>query len=598
MSIVPFKIGGKSIGAGFRPLIIAEMSANHNGSLEGAMRIVRAAAECGADAIKLQTFTAATLTIDSRRPEFFIDDPENLWHGRRLWELYEEAHTPWEWHEPIFKAARDAGMACISTAFDAASVEFLLSMNVDAIKIASFELVHIPLIEAAARTGKPVLLSTGMSSQGEIEDALLALRENGCERFVLLKCTSAYPSTEGDANILTMEDLRQRYRCEVGLSDHTLRPYTAFAATSLGAVVIEKHFTIARAEGGLDSAFSLEPRELRELVDGTELVWRSLGEVRYEALLGEATSMKERPSIYVVRSIKKGEKFTEENLRIIRPANGLPPRYYRSLIGKSCAHDVDAEVPMSWNLVLDSADSVASPAHGKSSAGERSMSDYLEKNAQYWAGAYDAPNVESFIFRFYGRILRFDYGIDGSKHERVLDFGCGQGGALNYFDKLGFDCYGVDIAPNDIAVAQRIMPHVADHFAVIDPKPDKDRSFFGGGFDIVISIQTLDFLSNSDFDKAIRCLYNNMKPGAKIYASMNGWNMYYRNYGTPADDGLWHIKFKNDRVNYDLYLNFVKSKDEMREKFSLFKPVYLDHYDSSFREEGSEFRYTFFGIKE
>ena len=226
------------------------------------------------------------------------------------------------------------------------------------------------------------------------------------------------------------------------------------------------------------------------------------------------------------------------------------------------------------------------------------MPDYLDKNAQYWAAAYDAPNVESFLFRFYGRILKFDYGIDGSKHERVLDFGCGQGGALRYFDKLGFNCYGVDIAVNDIQAAKNNMPHIANQFQVIDPKPDEKNIFFGGGFDIAISIQTLDFLSNTDFAKAIQSIYNSMKPGAKIYASMNGFDNYYRKHGTNIGDGLWHIKLKTSRLNYDLCLNFVKDKDEMKQKFALFKPVYLDHYDSSFREEGSEFRYTFFGIKE
>lgn len=226
------------------------------------------------------------------------------------------------------------------------------------------------------------------------------------------------------------------------------------------------------------------------------------------------------------------------------------------------------------------------------------MSEYLDKNKEYWSAAYDAPNVESFIFRFYGRILKFDYGIDGSKHERLLDFGCGQGGALRYFDKLGFNVHGVDIAKNDIAVAKKLMPHVADQFQIIDPKPDAKNVFFGGNFDIVISIQTLDFLSNSDFDKAIKSIYNSMKPGAKIYASMNGYSMYYRNHGTEIGDGLWNIKFKGSRVNYDINLNFVKDKEDMKKRFSLFKPVYLDYYDSSFREEGSEFRYTFFGIKE
>jgi pseudaminic acid synthase len=351
MSNSNFNIGGRLLGRGHRPLIIAEMSGNHNGRLEGALRIVRAAAESGADAIKLQTFTPNTLTIESSRPEFFIEDPSSLWHGRRLWELYEEAHTPWEWHEPIFKAARAGGLACISTAFDSNSVEFLLSIGVDAIKIASFELIHIPLIETAARSGKPILLSAGMARLDELDDAASALRANGCNRFVLLKCTSAYPSEETDANILTMHDMRLRYSCEVGLSDHTLRPYAAFAATSLGAVVVEKHLTISRAEGGLDSAFSIEPPELRELVKGTDAVWRSLGGVCYAPLDVEKTSIKERPSIYVVRAIRKGEHFTEDNIRIIRPANGLAPKHYRSLIGKTCACDVAAESPMTWAFV-------------------------------------------------------------------------------------------------------------------------------------------------------------------------------------------------------------------------------------------------------
>lgn len=226
------------------------------------------------------------------------------------------------------------------------------------------------------------------------------------------------------------------------------------------------------------------------------------------------------------------------------------------------------------------------------------MPSYLEKNAKYWSGTYDAPNVESFIFRFYGRILRFDYGIDGSGHERLLDFGCGQGGALNYFDKLGFNCFGVDIAPQDIEAARHLMPHVASQFLLTSPEPDENAMFFGGDFDIVISIQTLEFLSTSDQKKAIRCLYNNMKPGAKIYASMSAESMYYSQHAKYVDDGLWHVKFNNGRVDYDLFLNFVKDKGDLCERFSLFKPVYLDHYDSSFREEGSEFRYTFFGVKE
>ena len=231
--------------------------------------------------------------------------------------------------------------------------------------------------------------------------------------------------------------------------------------------------------------------------------------------------------------------------------------------------------------------------------------EYLEKNNSYWQGRYNAPNVENFIFRMYGRILKFDYGIDGSQGESVFDFGMGQGGNLNFFHKLGFNVFGVDIAKNDIKIAQEIMPEKANQFRVISPKADPELRFFpdifkkeSDVFDIVISIQTLDFLSNTDFRKAIKCIYNHMKPGAKIYASMNGTKLYYKNHATYMDDGLWNVKFNNGRVDYDLALNFVESKEEMRDKFKLFKPVYLDHYDSSFREEGSEFRYTFFGIKE
>jgi pseudaminic acid synthase len=344
-------IGGKPVGMDHPPLILAEMSGNHGGSLESALRIVRMAAESGADAIKLQTFTPGTLTIDSTRPEFFIDDPDSTWHGRRLWELYGEAHTPWEWHRPIFELARSRGMACISSAFDDSSLRYLLDLGVDALKIASFELVHIPLIEAAARSGKPVLLSTGMACKGEIDDAVAALDANGCNDFILLKCTSAYPSSEKDANVLTMQDMRARYGCNVGLSDHSLRPYAAYAAVALGATIVEKHVTLSRAGGGVDAAFSLEPPELGELVKGVKLVWQSRGDVHYDPMPVEAASLKERPSIYVVRPVRKGQNFTAENVRIIRPANGLAPKHYRLVIGRPATRDIDAGVPLSWDLV-------------------------------------------------------------------------------------------------------------------------------------------------------------------------------------------------------------------------------------------------------
>ncbi|MGQ0559086.1 MAG: pseudaminic acid synthase [Sphingosinicella sp.] len=353
MSQAEIIIGPHRVGAGHPPFIIAELSANHGGSLELAMEILHAAADNGAHAIKLQTFTAATLSIDSHRPDFFIDDPESLWHGRRLWELYEEAETPWQWHAPLFEAARARGMACISSAFDQSSLDFLVGLGVDAIKIASFELVHIPLIEGAAKTGLPVILSTGMAAIAEIEDAVAALRDNGCQRFVLLRCTSAYPSEEKDANVVSIVDLRERFDCQVGLSDHCLSPYSVYAAVGLGATMIEKHLTMRRADGGLDAAFSMEPADLKETVEGSRRVWLSRGSVRYGTQAVEQTSRKERPSIYVTRPIAAGETFTPDNIRVIRPGFGLPPKEYRRILGRRAASDIEAESPLTWSLIAD-----------------------------------------------------------------------------------------------------------------------------------------------------------------------------------------------------------------------------------------------------
>lgn len=346
-------MGGRRLGAGHPPLVIAELSGNHNGSLARALELVEVAAACGAGALKLQTFTAATLTIDSARPEFFIDSPGGPWHGRRLWELYEEAHTPWAWHEPIFAAARRAGLLCISTAFDESSIEFLLRLGVDAIKIASFELVHLPLLRAAARSGKPVLVSAGMATREEVDDAVGALHESTRD-FVLLKCTSAYPAVEAEANLRTMLDMRDRYRCQVGLSDHTLGPHVAFGAVALGAVIVEKHFTLARSDGGVDATFSLEPRELKELVDGVALVWRGLGEVRYAPQVSEQASLAERPSIYVVAPVAKGEVLSHHHLRVIRPNAGLPPKQLAAVLGRAARRDIAAGTPLSWALIDDS----------------------------------------------------------------------------------------------------------------------------------------------------------------------------------------------------------------------------------------------------
>lgn len=348
---VSISIGSKSVGQGYRPLIVAEMSANHHGNIDRAFAIVTAAAENGADAIKLQTFTPDTLTINSKRHEFIIDDPTSPWFGRYLWDLYSEAYMPWEWQEELFKFARNQGLACISTAFDISSLEFLLSIGIDAIKISSFELIHIPLLSEVSCCGKPLLLSVGMATLDEIQKAVETIRKKGCENFILLKCTSAYPSTEEDANILTIPDLRNRYNCNIGLSDHTLSPYAAFAAVAHGAVIIEKHFTLSRSETGVDSSFSIEPSELYQLRLGTEMVWKSLGKACYEPLSSEKASLKERPSIYVVKAIKSGEIFTNENIRIIRPSGGLLPEFYHQILGRKAKVMIEAGTPLSWDKI-------------------------------------------------------------------------------------------------------------------------------------------------------------------------------------------------------------------------------------------------------
>ena len=351
MSSRAIRIGDRVIGGGARPMIIAELSGNHNGSIERAMALVRAAAEHGADAIKLQTYTADSLTIDSNRPEFFIDDPGGVWHGRRLWELYDEAHTPLAWHAPLFEEARSLGLACISSAYDVPAVETLVALGVDAIKIASFELVHHPLLRAAARSGKPLFISTGMGTLKEIDAAVGVAQAGGCEELALLRCTSTYPASEADAHLCTMVDMRVRHNVLTGLSDHTIGPHVAYAATALGASVIEKHFTLSRNDGGVDSSFSMEPQELRALRDGSERVWRSLGVVRYGPLPGESASMSERPSIFVVQSVQRGEVFSAANVRVIRPATGLPPACYDDVIGRVSAADIPAGVPLQWDVI-------------------------------------------------------------------------------------------------------------------------------------------------------------------------------------------------------------------------------------------------------
>jgi pseudaminic acid synthase len=345
------KILDRTIGAGLRPYLIAEMSGNHNQSLERALAIVDAAAASGADALKLQTYTADTMTLDLAMPGFVIDDPKSLWAGRRLHDLYQEAHTPWDWHRPIVERAMKHGMHCFSTPFDATAVDFLESLDTPAYKIASFELVDVNLIRTVASTRKPMIMSTGMATAGEIEEAVAAARAGGCRDLVLLKCTSTYPATPQNTNIATIPHLRALFGCEVGLSDHTLGTGVAVAATALGATVIEKHFTLRRADGGVDSAFSMEPQEFRALREETERAALALGSVQYGPTEAEIKSLAFRRSLYIAADLEAGAVLTRENLRSVRPGFGLPPKYLQTLLGKRVAHAVRAGTPMSWDLL-------------------------------------------------------------------------------------------------------------------------------------------------------------------------------------------------------------------------------------------------------
>ncbi len=344
-------IGGRLVGTSQAPLIIAEMSGNHNQSLERALAIVEAAARAGANGLKLQTYTADTITLDISDGEFFISDPDNLWKGRSLYELYQEAYTPWEWHKPIFERCRELGMLAFSTPFDESAVDYLEDLDVPCYKIASFENADIPLIRKVASTGKPMIISTGMASLAELEESIQTARENGCRDIILLKCTSSYPATPENTNILTIPHLRELFGCPVGLSDHTMGLGVAVASIALGAVMIEKHFTLARADGGVDSAFSMEPDELAGLVVESERAWQSLGQVHYGPTEGEKASLKFRRSIYVARDIAAGEEYTTENIRIVRPGLGLPPRYYDILLGRKASRDLKKGTALNWDLV-------------------------------------------------------------------------------------------------------------------------------------------------------------------------------------------------------------------------------------------------------
>ena len=346
------KIADRDIGAHARPYLIAEMSGNHNQSLDRALAIVDAAANAGADAIKLQTYTAETMTLDVRAPGFVIDDKNSLWAGRQLFDLYKEAYTPWEWHAPIMARARGHGLHCFSSPFDETAVDFLESLEVPAYKIASFENTDLPLIRKVASTGKPMIISTGMASLAEIDEAVRTARQAGCQELILLKCTSTYPATPENTNLRTIPHLRDAFQgCEVGLSDHTMGCGVAVGAVALGATVVEKHFTLARADGGVDSAFSLEPEELRQLRVETERAWLGLGQVAYGGTQAEEKSRAFRRTLYVSADIRAGEPLTAQNVRIVRPGFGLPPKYYDIVIGKRVNRDIAAGTPVGWELI-------------------------------------------------------------------------------------------------------------------------------------------------------------------------------------------------------------------------------------------------------
>ncbi|WP_439883137.1 pseudaminic acid synthase [Pontibacter sp. MBLB2868] len=341
-------IAGRMVGPAHRPFIIAEMSGNHNHSLERALAIVDAAADAGADAIKLQTYTADTMTLPGA---LTIADENSLWKGRELYDLYQEAYTPWEWHQPIFERARERGMIAFSSPFDESAVDFLEELNAPVYKIASFENTDHPLLRKVAATGKPVIMSTGAATLSELDEAVKVLRDAGCRELILLKCTSTYPATPENTNLRTIPHMRELFGVQVGLSDHTMGVGAAVAAVALGATVLEKHFTLLREDGGVDSAFSLEPDELQALVTESGRAWQALGKVQYGVQRAEEKSRLFKRSVYAAKDIAAGEALTKENIRVIRPGLGLAPKYYEQLLGKAAKKGIKAGTPLNWELV-------------------------------------------------------------------------------------------------------------------------------------------------------------------------------------------------------------------------------------------------------
>ena len=349
MSAPFIEIAGRKIGADYPPYLICELSGNHNGSLERCLAMVDAAADTGCDAIKIQTYTADTITLDVDRPEFRIHG--GLWDGRTLYELYEEAHTPFEWHPAIFERARQRGVTIFSSPFDETAVDLLDSLGAPAFKIASFEAVDLPLIKYAAAKGKPLIISTGMANLQEMQTALDTALAAGAAGVLLLHCVSSYPATFADANVRTVPDMAARFGCPIGLSDHTPGTAASVAAVSLGACAVEKHFTLARADGGPDAAFSLEPAEFKALVDDTKNAWAALGAAHYDVLGSEQGSLLFRRSLYVTADVKAGEPLSRANIRSVRPGNGLPPGEMDNILGKPAARDLARGEPLDWSMV-------------------------------------------------------------------------------------------------------------------------------------------------------------------------------------------------------------------------------------------------------
>lgn len=350
MTPLSIRIGRHSVGAGRPPFIIAEMSGNHNGSLARALKIVDACAKAGAHALKIQTYTADTMTLDVDRPEFRIRDAKSLWKGARLYDLYARASTPWEWHRAIFARCRAKGILGFSTPFDLTAVDFLESLNVPLYKVASLENTDLRLIRYIAKTGKPMIVSTGTATLSEIEALVAAARGAGCKKLILLKCTSAYPAPSADAHLRTMLDMQRRFRCPVGLSDHALGSDTSLAAAALGACAIERHVTLDREDGGVDSAFSLEPAELAALVRSSRTIWESLGDIRYGPTPAEKTSLRFRRSLYIGADMQAGDRMTTTTLRAVRPGFGLPTKYFDALLGRPVTQSVRKGTPVQWEL--------------------------------------------------------------------------------------------------------------------------------------------------------------------------------------------------------------------------------------------------------